>query len=164
LENICEVLKAGRIKSNYTQNDVAKALFTTRQAVSRWENGHTKPDLDTLHKLCELYEIDFVAFSNQQLETIPVCAPVEHNRTSYTQDQSLMLIGLLCVGAAASPLGLIVAPFVWLKNQKNINPHSKLINVLCVICLICNLWFTYLMLDSIFGWSTVTEVIFEGHR
>ena len=43
-----------RTKMGLSQEDVAEKVFVTRQAVSRWENGDTLPNIDTLKLLSEL--------------------------------------------------------------------------------------------------------------
>ena len=45
---IREVLKALREKHGLTQEEMARRALVTRQAVSRWENGETQPNTDTL--------------------------------------------------------------------------------------------------------------------
>jgi len=50
-------LKTLRTKNNYTQEDLAKQLFVTRQTISKWENGKTIPDVQTLNKICDFYNI-----------------------------------------------------------------------------------------------------------
>lgn len=44
-------------KHHYTQDDLAKILNISRQAVSRWETGTTIPDLGILLKISQLYHI-----------------------------------------------------------------------------------------------------------
>lgn len=43
-----EILKNLREKNQLTQEQMAKRLMVTRQAVSRWETGDTQPNTDTL--------------------------------------------------------------------------------------------------------------------
>jgi transcriptional regulator with XRE-family HTH domain len=43
-----DVLLEIRTKNHLTQDEMAERLFVTRQAVSRWENGETTPNLETL--------------------------------------------------------------------------------------------------------------------
>ena len=47
---ISDVLVRIRKERNLTQDDLARKLFVTRQAVSRWENGETSPGID----MCKL--------------------------------------------------------------------------------------------------------------
>lgn len=46
-----------RKSHNYTQDDLAKKLDISRQAVSKWETGTTLPDLEVLLKISKLYDI-----------------------------------------------------------------------------------------------------------
>ena len=47
----CEILKALREKNGLTQEEMARRVLVTRQAVSRWETGETQPNTDTLKLL-----------------------------------------------------------------------------------------------------------------
>ena len=53
----CEVLKSLRDKHALSQEELAERLFVTRQAVSRWENGETLPNTDTLRRLSALFDV-----------------------------------------------------------------------------------------------------------
>lgn len=46
-----------RKKNHYTQEDLAKQLLISRQAISKWETGITIPDLEILLKISKLYNI-----------------------------------------------------------------------------------------------------------
>ena len=52
-----EILKSLREKNNLTQEQMAERLMVTRQAVSRWENGETQPNTDTLKLLSREFDI-----------------------------------------------------------------------------------------------------------
>lgn len=43
-----------RQRRGWTQSDLAKALGCTRQAVSHYETGRRRPDMDTAYKLVDL--------------------------------------------------------------------------------------------------------------
>jgi len=47
-------LKRYRKQNNLTQYALAKRLGIDRSAVSRWENGISKPDGETLVRVCRL--------------------------------------------------------------------------------------------------------------
>ena len=47
-----------REQRKMTQDELANHLFVTRQTVSNYENGRTQPDIDTLMKLSEIFEVD----------------------------------------------------------------------------------------------------------
>ncbi len=54
---ISKYLQFLRKSNNYTQDDLAKKLDVSRQAISKWETGMTIPDLEVLLKISKLYGI-----------------------------------------------------------------------------------------------------------
>lgn len=50
-------IKDLRKKKNMTQDELAEKLNVTRQAVSNWENGKTQPDVETLTRLAEAFDV-----------------------------------------------------------------------------------------------------------
>lgn len=52
---ISRYLQLLRKSHNYTQDELAKKLDISRQAVSKWETGVTLPDLEILLKISKLY-------------------------------------------------------------------------------------------------------------
>lgn len=54
---IAKYLQFLRKSHNYTQDDLAKRLDISRQAVSKWETGTTLPDLEVLLKISKLYNV-----------------------------------------------------------------------------------------------------------
>ena len=47
--NTQNVIYQLRTKSGLSQDELAEKAFVTRQAVSRWENGETVPNTETLN-------------------------------------------------------------------------------------------------------------------
>ena len=54
---INENIRAARIASGLTQEQVAEKLHTTRQTVSSYETGRTQADIETLCALAELFSV-----------------------------------------------------------------------------------------------------------
>lgn len=54
---IAKYLQFLRKSHHYTQDELAKELDISRQAVSKWETGTTIPDLDVLLKISRLYHL-----------------------------------------------------------------------------------------------------------
>ena len=52
-----DILLELRTKSGLSQDELAKKVFVTRQAVSRWENGETVPNTETLKLLSKLFDV-----------------------------------------------------------------------------------------------------------
>lgn len=51
------VLYELRTKNGLSQDELAEKVFVTRQAVSRWENGETVPNTETLKRLSRLFRV-----------------------------------------------------------------------------------------------------------
>lgn len=52
-----DVILELRTKQGYSQEELAEKVFVTRQAVSRWENGETVPNTETLKLLSRLFDV-----------------------------------------------------------------------------------------------------------
>ena len=52
-----EQIKKHRILLNMTQEDLCQKLNTTRQTVSKWEKNMIEPDINTLLKLSNIFDI-----------------------------------------------------------------------------------------------------------
>lgn len=50
-------IKFYRKKNQLTKDDIAEACNVTRQAVSKWENGETIPDIEKCDRLASFYGI-----------------------------------------------------------------------------------------------------------
>ncbi len=55
--NTGTILKSLRENRHLTQEELAKRLMVTRQAVSRWENGETQPNTETLKLLSKEFGV-----------------------------------------------------------------------------------------------------------
>ncbi len=54
-EKVGNLIKKIRMDHNLTQEDFAKELGVTYQAVSKWENGKSLPDISILKEICNKY-------------------------------------------------------------------------------------------------------------
>ena len=54
---IAKKIKTARIKVELTQEHVADELQVSRQTISNWENAKTYPDIISIIKLSDLYQI-----------------------------------------------------------------------------------------------------------
>ena len=58
MRDIGKNIKSLRVRKNLTQDQLAERLFVTRQTVSNYENGRSRPDIDMLVKISEVLETD----------------------------------------------------------------------------------------------------------
>lgn len=68
--NIGKYLLKKRKERNLTQAELAKKLDVTFQAVSRWENGDSIPDIGTLVLLADLYDISVDDILQRSVNTV----------------------------------------------------------------------------------------------
>ena len=53
----CERVKELRIEHNLTQKQLADKLQTTNSSVCDWEKGRSQPDLQTLAKIAQFFQV-----------------------------------------------------------------------------------------------------------
>lgn len=70
---IQEILKTLREKQNLTQDQLAERVMVTRQAVSRWENGETRPNTDTLKLLSREFDVSINTLLGSPRQLICQC-------------------------------------------------------------------------------------------
>ena len=51
------IIRRAREKAGFSQEQLAEKLFVTKQAVSKWENGRSRPDEDIRYTLSKALEI-----------------------------------------------------------------------------------------------------------
>ena len=52
-----DILHSLRTQKGLSQDELAEKVFVTRQAVSRWENGETTPNVETLKLLSAFFDV-----------------------------------------------------------------------------------------------------------
>ena len=85
-----EILHDLRVKNGLTQDDLAEKVFVTRQAVSRWENGETQPNTETLKLLSGLYNVSINTLLGSPRKLVCQCCgmPLEDEIISREKDGS----------------------------------------------------------------------------
>lgn len=56
-----------RKKALLSQEQLAEKLDVTRQTISKWELGQTKPDMDKLNAMSKLFDVDINILTNDEL-------------------------------------------------------------------------------------------------
>lgn len=72
-------IKFYRKKNQLTQDDIAEACNVTRQAVSKWENGETVPDIEKCDRLASFYgiKLDALMHYNEKVGNTKMAPPPE---------------------------------------------------------------------------------------
>ena len=87
-EVICEL----RTKKGMSQDELAEKLFVTRQAVSRWENGETVPNTETLKLLSNLFDVSINTLLGSPRKLICQCCgmPLEDDAIMSRNDDGTL--------------------------------------------------------------------------
>ena len=54
---VSDSIKKLRKEKGMTQDELAEKLNVTRQAVSNWEQGKNQPDIETLTRMAEIFDV-----------------------------------------------------------------------------------------------------------
>lgn len=101
--SIAKNLKQLRQERNLTQEQVAEQLGVTRQAVSGYESDRTRPDVDTLMRLAEIYgtDLDRILYGQER----------ERKALRGLKTAAWALLGISVF------LALLSAVFLWVANR-----------------------------------------------
>ena len=86
-----DVIYELRTKNNLSQDDLAEKIFVTRQAVSRWENGETVPNTETLKLLSNVFNVSIYTLLGSPQKLICQCCgmPLEDEIIGRNKDGTL---------------------------------------------------------------------------
>lgn len=82
--NTNEILVKLRTEKGLSQEELAQQVYVTRQAVSRWENGDTVPNTETLKLLSKLFDVSINTLLGSPRKLICQCCgmPLDDSTTS----------------------------------------------------------------------------------
>jgi transcriptional regulator with XRE-family HTH domain len=141
-------LKNAREKSGYSQNEVAESLNISRQAVSKWENGWTCPDIDNLILLSKLYKVstdELLMEDSEVMESNLIDQNIssEKVKENYEPYENFLLIIISVIGCMFPGIGLLVsiAIIIYCKTKKkHLNKIHIVIIIMCIIINVINAW------------------------
>ncbi|MBQ3110870.1 MAG: helix-turn-helix domain-containing protein [Clostridia bacterium] len=86
--NTKDIILSLRIKAGLSQDELAEKVYVTRQAVSRWENGETTPNVETLKLLSKLFNVSINTLLGSPRQLICQCCgmPLEDTNISKEKD------------------------------------------------------------------------------
>ena len=77
-----------RTQKGLSQDELAEKIFVTRQAVSRWENGETIPNTETLKLLSKFFDVSINTLLGSPRQLICQCCgmPLDDSTISKETD------------------------------------------------------------------------------
>ncbi len=96
--DIADRLQELRKKAGYSQEQVAEMLGLSRQAVSKWESGQGKPEIDNIVKLTEIYNVsaDYILLGIENRGTVAV---PEKNGLCHEYKKAISIIAIIAATA-----------------------------------------------------------------
>lgn len=104
-------LKKFRESQNLSQEDVAKKIGVTRQAVYKWENDKSYPDIDNLIILSEFYNVtldDLIKGNDSFKKKIKID---DKNYVSFYISFILIFVGICIKSSLVFGLGILLPIF-----------------------------------------------------
>lgn len=75
-----------RTKNGFSQDELAEKIHVTRQAVSRWENGETIPNIETLKLLSKLFDVSINTLLGSPRKLICQCCGMPLDDSSISKE------------------------------------------------------------------------------
>lgn len=117
---LCEKLTQARKAAGLTQADIAARLSVSRQAVSRWESGQSKPSTEKLLALAKIYAVslDWLCSDVADEKTFEGVESSEDNETNNvttsTEDKKKRKIRYIVIALA---VGVITLACIWFATR-----------------------------------------------
>lgn len=81
-----DVILELRNKVGLSQDELAEKVYVTRQAVSRWENGETTPNTETLKILSKLFDVSINTLLGSPRKLICQCCGMPLDDSSISKE------------------------------------------------------------------------------
>ena len=75
-----------RKKHGLSQDELAEKVMVTRQAVSRWENGETVPNTETLKLLSRVFDVSINTLLGSPRQLVCQCCGMPHDDSTISKD------------------------------------------------------------------------------
>lgn len=109
-----------RKKEGLSQAEVSEALDVSRQAVTKWETGVSRPSTENLNALSKLYHVSLEYLLDESEEELPAAAPASAaaacRQERGTQEQRKRWIWRLVIGGLV--LALLVCFLFWYGSRQ----------------------------------------------
>ena len=94
-----DVIYELRTGKGLSQEELAKKVFVTRQAVSRWETGETVPNTETLKLLSALFDVSINTLLGTPRQLICQCCGMPWRTASPAGSQTAAIMRITASGA-----------------------------------------------------------------
>ena len=81
-----DIIAELRSQKGFSQDELAEKVFVTRQAVSRWENGETVPNTETLKLLSKVFDVSINTLLGSPRQLICQCCGMPLDDTTISRE------------------------------------------------------------------------------
>lgn len=121
-----------RVAHNMSQGDLADALDVSRQAISKWENNMSTPELEKIAAMSDLFGVttDYLIKGTEPVKETVEATPVVNEASRQSEETYRLGIMLIGVGAACTVLVLLFD----MGLLTFITAYMVLAGILCLVC------------------------------
>lgn len=109
-----------RKKAGLSQAEASEKLDVSRQAVTKWETGQSRPSTENLQSLSKLYNVSLEYLLNENEDELPAPSPMAPNAEGEQErgmkEKRKRWIGLLVIGTIV--LAMLVCFLFWYGNRQ----------------------------------------------
>lgn len=109
-----------RKKAGLSQAEVSEELDVSRQAVTKWETGVSRPSVENLQSLSKLYNVPLEYLLDEKADELPAtdsaCPDTGDGTEQEGQEKKTLRIRRLMIGAVA--LVLLIGCFIWYERSQ----------------------------------------------
>lgn len=110
-----------RKKEGLSQEELGEKLNVTRQTISKWELGQSKPDTDKLKKICNLFNVDMNTLVDEETELKGTEIKNETNKISVDESKPRRWLLVLLIVIALIIVVILLNKIVIDKQEKEKN-------------------------------------------
>lgn len=131
-------LKKLRKQYKLSQEELAKELKISRQAISRWEVGKTEPDIKMIQKIAKFYNVSIEELLSDEETSVKkeekIFPLVEQRRPD------LVLMGLFLIVSFFPIIGILINLFaLYYEKKKKTNKWHKIILLITIALLVISI-------------------------
>lgn len=116
------MLKEKRAEHKLTQEQLSERIFVSKKTISNWETGKTTPDIDSLIRLANLFDL---SLDNLLLEGSEVVENIKNN---------LELKTLKGVKTANIGISICIVMIIFITNLSDVSYTLLILTVLIAAC------------------------------
>lgn len=134
---IGERLKELRKLNNLSQEQVAKELNITRQAISKWETDKTMPDIENIILLSKLYNVSLKSIMGEEeeknIEESEKPIPQYNKKVTENELLGILMITIIICSSFLPQIGVaIAATFLILSKRIESTSIKRALRIVCV--------------------------------